>query len=81
RNSEETVLKIRSKIEEGLGKSFSPKHVLWLPALPKTRNGKIVRRVIRSAFLGKDPGDVSNMDDLSVLQYITELGYIYSGRE
>ncbi|MEM0157959.1 MAG: AMP-binding protein [Thermoplasmataceae archaeon] len=80
-NSDDLISKIKERVEEGLGKSFSPKFVLWLPSLPKTRNGKIVRRVVRSAFLGKDPGDVSNMDDLGVLQYITELGYIYNRDE
>lgn len=51
---------LREAITTGLGKAFSPKYVLWLPQLPNTRNCKIMRRVIRRAFLEEDPGDLSN---------------------
>ncbi len=61
---------IRLKIEYAMGKPFSPKYVINLNALPKTRNGKIMRRIIKSVFTGKDPGDVSNMDDISVISNI-----------
>lgn len=68
---------IRKSVTDGLGKSFSPKFVLWLPQLPKTRNGKIMRRVVRKAFLNEPLGDLSNMDDTGVIEYIRELGLLY----
>lgn len=39
------------------GKPLSPKEVLFVPDLPKTRNAKVMRRMIRAAYLGLDPGD------------------------
>ena len=50
-------------VVERLGKSFRPSAVYLVPALPKTRNGKILRRVARAAFLDLDPGDVSALED------------------
>jgi acetyl-CoA synthetase len=38
--------------------------------LPKTRSAKIVRRAIRAAALGEDPGDVSSLEDPAVLDAI-----------
>jgi acetyl-CoA synthetase len=45
----------------GLGTPFKPKAVLFVPDLPKTRNLKIMRRVIRAAYLGENLGDVSSL--------------------
>lgn len=76
-NDDRTRDSIKKAVSDGLGKSFSPKYVLWLPQLPKTRNGKIMRRVVRKAFLNEDPGDLSNMEDTGVIDYIRELGMVY----
>jgi acetyl-CoA synthetase len=46
-------------VTQGLGTPFSPKAVLLVNDLPKTRNLKIMRRVIRAAYVGEDPGDLS----------------------
>jgi len=46
-------------VVHGLGVPFRPKAVTFVPELPKTRNLKIMRRVIRAAWLGQDPGDLS----------------------
>jgi acetyl-CoA synthetase len=57
-----------------LGKPFKPAAVHVIPRLPKTRNGKILRRVIRNVFLGDPPGDLSSLDDLASLEPIRKLG-------
>jgi acetyl-CoA synthetase len=57
-------------VVDGLGKSFKPGAVHLVPALPKTRNGKILRRVARSAYLGLDLGDVSALEDAATLEPI-----------
>ena len=44
-----------------LGKPMRPGNLLFVPDLPKTRNAKVMRRVIRSAWLGEDPGDTSSL--------------------
>jgi len=39
-------------------------------ALPKTRSGKIVRRALQAVAEGRDPGDISTMEDQAVLAQI-----------
>jgi acetyl-CoA synthetase len=57
-----------------LGKSFRPSAVHLVPSLPRTRNGKILRRLARAAYLGLDPGDVSGLEDAATLEPIRALG-------
>jgi acetyl-CoA synthetase len=54
-------------IAEQLGKPLRPEVVAVVGALPKTRSGKVMRRVIRAAWLGRDPGDLSALDDSAAL--------------
>lgn len=75
-DTDQARIGIRKAIEDGLGRSFSPKFIIWLPQLPKTRNGKIMRRVVRKAFLSEDPGDLSNIEDTAIIDYIREVGMI-----
>jgi len=56
-----------------LGKSFRPSALHWVPALPKTRNGKILRRLARAAYLGIDLGDASSLEDPRSLDPIRDL--------
>jgi len=65
---------VSRSIERLLGKPFKPAAVHVIPRLPKTRNGKILRRVIRNVFLGDPPGDLSSIDDMSSLEPIRRLG-------
>lgn len=76
-NSDRTRDLIRETVAEGLGKSFMPKYVIWLPQLPKTRNGKIMRRVVKTAFLNQELGDISNIEDTGIVDYIREVGMLY----
>jgi acetyl-CoA synthetase len=61
---------IGQAVVDTLGKSFKPSAIHLVPALPKTRNGKILRRVARAAYLGIDPGDVSALEDPATLEPI-----------
>jgi acetyl-CoA synthetase len=56
-----------------LGKGLAPSEILVIPALPKTRNGKIMRRVIRSRYLGEPCGDLSALDPATSLECIPQL--------
>jgi len=60
-------------IRERLGKAFLPKTIHFVKELPKTRNGKVMRRIIRSAYLGLDPGDTSSLENPHVLAEFSEL--------
>ena len=64
---------VSRSVERSLGKPFKPAAVHVLPRLPKTRNGKILRRVIRNVFLGDPPGDLSAIDDMATLDPIRAL--------
>jgi acetyl-CoA synthetase len=57
-------------VADQLGKPLKPEHVAVVSALPKTRSGKVMRRVIRSAWLGTDPGDLSALDDPRAVEAI-----------
>jgi acetyl-CoA synthetase len=53
-----------------LGKAFRPERVIFVPALPKTRSAKIVRRAVRAKALGADPGDLSSVENPEALEDI-----------
>ena len=65
---------IAAHVASELGKALRPDVVEVVPALPKTRSGKIMRRVVRSAYLGIDPGDISALDDPLSVERIRALG-------
>jgi acetyl-CoA synthetase len=62
-----------------LGKPLAPKHVFVLPALPKTRSGKIVRAAITRVFLGQPPGDITSIDNPVAFEAIAALGKTPAG--
>lgn len=57
-----------------LGKSLKPKEVHFIAVLPKTRNGKVMRRVIKAAYLNQPTGDVSSLENPAALKEISKLG-------
>jgi acetyl-CoA synthetase len=59
---------VRAAVVHELGKAFAPAEVRFVTALPKTRTAKIVRRAVRAAALGEDLGDLSSIEDTSVLK-------------
>jgi acetyl-CoA synthetase len=46
--------------------------VLFARELPKTRSAKIMRRVVRATYLGRDPGDLSSLDNPGGVQAIAD---------
>ncbi|MEZ5651019.1 MAG: AMP-binding protein [Burkholderiaceae bacterium] len=52
---------LSAAVVQGLGVPFKPQRILFVSDLPKTRNLKIMRRVIRSALLDQPVGDVSSL--------------------
>ena len=61
---------LRNVVADQLGRSFLPGKVIFVPELPKTRSAKIVRRAIRAAAVGDDPGDLSSLEDPASLDAI-----------
>src|SRR6266851_4694550 len=61
---------IADKVAEALGKPLRPQEVYFVPDLPRTRNAKIMRRVLRAVHLGQEPGDLSGLENPSALAQI-----------
>jgi acetyl-CoA synthetase len=67
--SAEPALKeaLRQHVAERIGKLARPKRIIWADDVPKTRSGKIMRRLLRDIAEGRDPGDATTLRDASVL--------------
>ena len=55
-----------------LGKALRPERVLFVHELPKTRSAKIMRRVVRATYLGRDLGDLSSLDNPGGVKAISD---------
>ena len=60
-NNEEKESYFENLVINDLGKSFKPDKIIFVKDLPKTRNMKIMRRVIKSCLANQDPGDLSTL--------------------
>ncbi|HEX2980801.1 MAG TPA: AMP-binding protein [Anaerolineaceae bacterium] len=72
--SRDLAVKLKNLVSMDLGKALAPKQVVFISDLPKTRNAKVMRRVIRSAFLQQDPGDISSLLNPEVIPEIRQKG-------
>ena len=70
-SSLETELK--ALVSKDMGKPLAPSKIHFVSALPKTRNAKVMRRVIRAAYLGEDPGDLSALENPGAVDEIRNL--------
>jgi acetyl-CoA synthetase len=61
---------LQDLVASALGKPLRPQAVHFVTDLPRTRNAKILRRVVRSVYTGKDPGDLSSLENPSALAAI-----------
>ncbi|MCW5732892.1 MAG: AMP-binding protein [Enhydrobacter sp.] len=52
---------LRASLVAALGKPLAPRAILFVSDLPKTRNAKVMRRMVRAAYLSEDPGDTSSL--------------------
>ena len=57
------VPKLRKRIREDLGPVYVPEEIHIVKSLPKTRSGKIMRRVVKAVALGQVPGDISTLEN------------------
>jgi acetyl-CoA synthetase len=73
-DTDELRASIGRRVVADLGKTLKPEAILIVAGLPKTRSGKIMRRVVRAAYLGLDPGDLSALDDPTTIEAIRAAG-------
>jgi acetyl-CoA synthetase len=69
---EQTVEGIRATVAERIGKFARPKRIIWADDLPKTRSGKIMRRLLRDIAEGRALGDVTTLRDPAVTEQLEE---------
>lgn len=62
-HSEELLQELRGHVAEEIGKIARPDTIYFVNDLPKTRSGKIMRRVVRSALISKEVGDISTLSN------------------
>jgi acetyl-CoA synthetase len=65
---------LKSLVARELGKPLQPREILFVRDLPKTRNAKVMRRVIRAAYLNEEPGDLSALVNPEIVAEIRKLG-------
>jgi acetyl-CoA synthetase len=69
---EQTVEGIRQAVADRIGKFARPKRIIWTDDLPKTRSGKIMRRLLRDIAEGRALGDVTTLRDPAVTEQLEE---------
>lgn len=65
---------LKDKVAGELGKPLKPREIKFVRDLPKTRNAKVMRRIIRAAYLGQDPGDTSSLENPKAVDEIKQAG-------
>ncbi|MCU1699392.1 MAG: acyl-CoA synthetase/AMP-acid ligase, partial [Mycobacterium sp.] len=75
--AEEVGTELAALVGRELGKPFTPSRIWRVTALPKTRSAKIMRRAIRAAALGIDPGDLSGAENPDA---VGEIGRLVADR-
>jgi len=61
---------LSAAVAGGLGGAFRPAEVVFVADLPRTRATKVMRRVVRAAWLGEEPGDLSTLANPEAVQAI-----------
>jgi acetyl-CoA synthetase len=70
--SDEMVAELRDHVAQRIGKLARPKRVIWSGDLPKTRSGKIMRRLLRDIAEGRELGDVTTLRDPTVMEELKQ---------
>ena len=64
---------IMKTVDTQLGSVARPARVHFVPMLPKTRSGKLLRRALQAICEGRDPGDLTTIEDPAALQQVRDL--------
>jgi acetyl-CoA synthetase len=70
--TDDMVAELREHVAKRIGKLARPKRIIWADDLPKTRSGKIMRRLLRDIAEGRELGDVTTLRDPAVMAQIEE---------
>ena len=64
---------LKQTVARDMGKPLAPSKIHIVSAIPKTRNAKVMRRVIRAAYLGEDAGDLSALENPQAVEEIRQI--------
>ena len=70
---DELIAEINEQVASRIGKFARPKRIVWADDLPKTRSGKIMRRLLRDIAEGRELGDVTTLRDPDVVKELDEV--------
>jgi acetyl-CoA synthetase len=63
---------VRERVADRIGKFSRPKRIIWTADVPKTRSGKIMRRLLRDIAEGRELGDVTTLREPGVMKELEE---------
>lgn len=69
---DDIVQELRTHVRKEIGPIATPRQIMVVPELPKTRSGKIMRRLLRDVAEHREVGDVTTLADSSVMDLISE---------
>ncbi len=67
---------LKGNVARDLGKALAPRDIFFVPDIPKTRNAKVMRRVVRAAYIGEKLGDTSALENPAALDEIRRVAGI-----
>jgi acetyl-CoA synthetase len=70
--SDEMVTELREHVARRIGKLARPRRIIWSGDLPKTRSGKIMRRLLRDIAEGRELGDVTTLRDPDIMEELKQ---------
>ena len=79
--SPEMMSELREHVADRIGKIARPANLVFTPELPKTRSGKIMRRLLRDVAEQRELGDTTTLADPSVVEEIKERATSEAGKE
>ena len=71
-HGDDTVQELRNHVAKEIGPIAKPRSIMVVSELPKTRSGKIMRRLLRDVAENREVGDVTTLADSSVMNLIKE---------
>jgi acetyl-CoA synthetase len=70
--AEEAVVLLRAHVTQKIGAIARPREIFVVAELPKTRSGKIMRRLLQDIAEGREIGDTTTLADTTVMQIISD---------
>ena len=71
--SDSVVISLKQSVVSKIGAIARPKHIICVPDLPKTRSGKIMRRILKNIVAEKEIGDLTSIADPQIVKTISNL--------